>query len=459
MSESTKDSPIIHAPGGVAEMLAMALPMVISTSADTLMTFTDRLFLSKLGPEAMNAAMAGGLANFMAMTFFIGLISYTTALAAQQLGAGSKPRAAQAAGQGVWLALAAWPLLLLLRPLASPVFSRLGLDAAQLPLQVQYFRILILGSGLGLLRGPFIGFFCGIGRTRVVMASALTALAVNALMAWLLIFGHWGLPALGIQGAAIGTLIGSSAGLLVMLASALAPRIRHEFHVTRALRFDQGLMWELLRRGAPSGLELFLNLLAFNLLILLFQSQGAGVATATSIIFSWDMVSFVPLIGVEQSVTSLVGRFVGAGDLDSADKAAWSGIKLTWAFSSLIFALFVFFPGALVAVFAPSAPTPVFSAAEPLAVAMLRLASLYVLVQGALMVYTGALRGAGDTLWAMLLTVAMHWCLVSAAWACLRLLGTGPLAAWACVVATFVLFPILLRWRWKSKRWQCRMAA
>jgi MATE family multidrug resistance protein len=443
----------------MAEMLAMALPMVVSTSADTLMTFTDRLFLSKLGPQAMNAAMAGGLANFLAMTFFLGLISYTTALAAQQLGAGSKPRAAQAAGQGVWLALAAWPLLLLLLPLAGPVFSRLGLDAAQLPLQVQYFRILILGAGLGLLRGPFIGFFCGIGRTRVVMASALTSLAVNALMAWLLIFGHWGLPAWGIAGAAIGTIIGSIAGLLVMLFSALAPGVRHEFQVARALRFDRGLMQELLKRGAPTGLELFLNLLAFNLLVILFQAQGAAVATATSIMFSWDMVSFVPLVGVEQSVTSLVGRFVGSQDLASADKAAWSGIKLTWIFSSFVFALFVLFPGALVAVFAPSAPTPVFAQAAPLAQAMLRLAALYVLVQGALMVYTGALRGAGDTLWAMLLTVAMHWCLLSSAWLCLKPLGMGPLAAWACVVATFVLFPILLRWRWKSKRWQGRMAS
>jgi MATE family multidrug resistance protein len=450
----SRQRPQNRAAGSIAEMLAMALPMVASASADTLMTFTDRLFLSKLGPAAMNAAMAGGLASFMAMTLFAGLIGYTTALVAQQLGAGSRPRAALAAGQGVWLALAAWPLLALLRPLAGPVFGHLGLDAAQLPLQVKYFSILILGAGLGLLRGALAGFFCGIGRPRVVMAAALTALAVNALAAWLLIFGHWGLPAWGIQGAAVGTLIGSGAGLLVLLAHALAPGLRRDYQVARALRFDRGLMLELLRFGYPSGLELFLNLLAFNLLIILFQAQGASVATATSIMFSWDMVSFVPLIGVEQSVTSLVGRAVGAGDFAAAEKAAGSGIRLTWGYSAIIFALFVGLPGVLVAVFAPRVPTPAFLQAAPLAVAMLRLASLYVLVQGALMVYTGALRGAGDTLWAMLLTVAMHWCLVSAAWLCLKPLGLGPLAAWACVVATFVLFPILLRWRWKSRRWQ-----
>jgi MATE family multidrug resistance protein len=69
--------------GGVAEMLSIALPMIVSTSCDGIMTFTDRLFLSRLGPEQMNAAMGGGVAMQMMMFFFIGLTGYTTALVAQ----------------------------------------------------------------------------------------------------------------------------------------------------------------------------------------------------------------------------------------------------------------------------------------------------------------------------------------------------------------------------------------
>jgi len=79
-----------HTPGGIREMLAIALPMVISYAADTVMTFTDRMFLSRLGPEVMNAAMGGGLTAFMMSTFFLGLIGYSTALVAQYLGANRK---------------------------------------------------------------------------------------------------------------------------------------------------------------------------------------------------------------------------------------------------------------------------------------------------------------------------------------------------------------------------------
>ena len=83
-----------HVRGSIREMAAIALPMVVSMSCDTLMIFTDRLFLSRLGPEQMNAAMGGGLTAFMMMSFFIGLTGYATALVAQCLGAGQKNRCA-----------------------------------------------------------------------------------------------------------------------------------------------------------------------------------------------------------------------------------------------------------------------------------------------------------------------------------------------------------------------------
>ena len=94
--ETPVDKAADRAAGGVRELLAIALPMVVSHACETAMTFTDRLFLSRLGPEQMNAAMAGGLTCFMTMTFFLGLTGYTTALVAQYLGAGRKQHCAVA---------------------------------------------------------------------------------------------------------------------------------------------------------------------------------------------------------------------------------------------------------------------------------------------------------------------------------------------------------------------------
>ena len=97
------------AAGGLREMLAIALPMVVSQACETVLIFTDRLFLSRLGSVPMSAAMAGGLTSFMLMTFFIGLTGYATALVAQYLGAGRKGHCELVLSQAVFLSFLATP--------------------------------------------------------------------------------------------------------------------------------------------------------------------------------------------------------------------------------------------------------------------------------------------------------------------------------------------------------------
>jgi MATE family multidrug resistance protein len=443
-----------HKPGGIHEMMDVALPMVVTLACDTVMTFTDRLFLSRLGPDYMNASLGGGVACFLSMTFFMGLIGYTTALVAQNFGAGQKAKGPLVVTQAALIALAAWPLLVSLRFFAPSVFAAEGLDPAQIHLQAQYFNILILGSGLGLLRGALAGFFCGIGRTRVVMVSALAAMVVNAFMNWVLIFGNLGAPALGIQGSACGTILGSLTGLGILCWNYLSPSIRHEFKVRESFHFDKVLMRTLFRFGYPAGVEFVLNVLGFNAMVIIFQSCGRSTATAGTILFNWDMVSFVPLVGVEIGVTSLVGRYVGAGDEATARRAAISGMSLTWMYSAVLLALFLGVPHILVGVFAPGTPDPIFNEAAPLAATFLRLAALYVLSEGFMLVYTGALRGSGDTFWTMCATVGTHWTMVAGLFLSIRVFHAPPSIGWAIAVFLFIPVPLLLRYRWNSGKWR-----
>ena len=153
------------------------------------------------------------------------------------------------------------------------------------------------------------------------------------------------------------------------------------------------VMRKLLRFGYPAGVELFLNLLAFTSMILLFHST-ASPATAVTIVFSWDMVSFVPLLGIQIGVVSLVGRCMGAGRPEIAERVTRSGLKMGWSYSSVILVLFVGFPEQLVAVFQPGGQDPSFrggssrrrhaATGRPL-----RLADAMIVV------FSGALRGAG----------------------------------------------------------------
>lgn len=448
-----------HARGGSAEMLAVALPMVVSLSCDTVMTFTDRWFLSRVDVNLMNAAFAGGVSAFVVQTFFIGLIGYTTALVAQEYGAGHPERCRRAGVQALWVALLAWPLLLLCIPLAHWLFPRLGLPAEQVPPLLVFFDLLVGGSVLGLARGALSGYFSGLGRTRVVMVASLAAMVSNVGLSWVLIFGRFGLPALGIVGAAIGTLCASGIALGILLAAWFrlpGPRVKER---RDAWRIDPGLMGELLRKGTPSGAEFILNMSAFQCMILLFQRQGADSATAATIVFNWDMVSFVPLVGIEIGTTSLVGRYIGARQFAAVRRALGSGMRLGWTFSAVVLAAFLLFPGVLVNVFRPETSSALFEGARGLSVNMVRIASVYIGVEAVLLVYAGALRGSGDTFWVMGAMVAMHWTLVAAQWVTLEVLHLGSLAAWGVLVVSFLFFPLVLGLRWRRGLWRTRPVA
>ncbi|MCE5185356.1 MAG: MATE family efflux transporter [Planctomycetaceae bacterium] len=444
----------LKGPGGIREMLAIAFPMVISSSCETVMTFTDRLFMARIGPEQMSAAMGGALTSFMMMTFFWGLVSFSTALVAQYLGSGRKHLCAEVITQGLILSVIAYPIILAARPLAIYLFEYLHIPPEQLQPQILYFNILIYGTILRLLSNCLSCFFSGIGRTRIVMVSAIVSMVANVILNYILIFGHLGFPAMGIRGAAYGTIIGTFCGLVILTAAYFSKDMRSAYSIMRSFRFDWDVMKRLLRYGYPAGIELFLNLLAFDLLVLIFHGTGLVTAAAITIVFNWDMVSFLPMLGVNIGVTSLVGRYMGAGSPETAHRATLSGLKLTLAYSFGILVTFVIFAEFLVGLFRPRGSDELFSQVFPLAVTMVRLTALYVMADAVLIVFSGALRGAGDTFWAMKTSVLLHWLMVGILVLLLNVLKLSPTAAWAAMCCVFMLFSGVFYVRYRGGKWR-----
>lgn len=433
--------------GGVGELVGIALPLVVSQACETVMLFTDRLFLSRVGPQYMNAAMGGGLTSFLFMTFFIGLTGYANALAAQHLGAGRRRECPLAATQAILVSVIAYPLMVACMPLGHWLFAVLGVPEAQIESQKVYFNVLLLGSLLGLLRHSLASYFSGIGSTRIVMSSAVVSMAVNVLANWILIFGRCGFPAMGIRGAAVGTILGSAAGLAVIAGTYLSRRHRQAWGVWEAMRFDRGMMCRLLHFGYPAGVELFLNMLAFNLMVLAFHSYGLQVATAVTIAFNWDLVSFVPMLGVHVGVISLAGRYMGAGLPQVAHRTTLSGLVVVTLYSGLLVALFGFFPAPLVAVFRPGETAP-------LAVFMVRLVAVYILADAVGLVFSGALRGAGDTFVTMCLSVLSHGVLSFSTLFMVKVLQVTPRIAWSMVVVLVWGVGLAFYLRYRTGRWR-----
>ncbi len=440
--------------GGVRQLLSIAFPMFVSQAADTLMMFVDRLFLARLGKEHIAAAMGGGMTCFMMFTLFLGVIGYTNALVAQFLGSGRGARCGVASAQGFLIALASYPVILLLRPLGLRMMAGAGHDPLQFQLETAYYSILIRFAFLPLFRSVMGSFFSGIGRTRVVMVSSMVAMLVNVVANYALIFGRLGFPALGMRGAAYGTIIGSAVGVLILGRAYFHRSLRKDFGTWSGLRFDRGVMRTLLRFGTPSGVEFFLNMAAFNFFVQLVHSYGRDVAAAVTITFNWDMVAFVPVIGISAGTTSLVGRYMGARSPETAERAAYSGLLSALCYTLIVFALFVSIPRVLVGVFTPDLPGLDYSAVFPRAVFMLRLASLYLVFDAMMLVFGGALRGAGDTRWVMCMSVFLHWLLAVTCWVQVRVLRASPETVWVVFVALVTLMGCVFFARFRTGHWK-----
>ena len=446
--------------GDVKDVLVVALPMLLSMSFDTLMTFIDRLFLSKLGPAEMNAALGAGAVQLALTMFFTGAISYTTAMIAQRLGAKRHGECASVFMQALYVSLICVPLLYLTIPVGHWLFAIENLPADQLEYQKTYFNILMFGGVITLVRNVAPCFFSGIGETKIVMHAAFVGMIVNVACNFVLIFGLGPIPAMGVAGAAYGTLVGNVVSTVILFAKFFAKSCNRRFNTRHSFAFSWPLTRELLQKGIPSGVEMFLNMSAFQSLILMFHALGPESATASSIMFNWDMVAYVPLMGLEVASTSLVGRYVGAKSGAAASRSTYSGLKLGWGYSLLIGVLFIFLPGVLTDIFRPdvaeasAGALAIFDAARPMSIFMLRFATIYIFVEVLLVVYAGALRGAGDTLWVMFACAIMNWVVAGALYVTAYIFHLPAHYAWIAVVAVYGTAPVIFWLRWKSGKWR-----
>ena len=234
-------------------MFSIAAPMVVSQASETLMLFFNRWVVSFLGADHIPASMSGGLSSFVFTSFFAGITGYVNALAAQYHGAGREERCVQVASQGFWLALAFYPFLLLLIPAGHGLFVLAGHGPRQVFLEFAYYRILMFGSFLFLFQSVLVGYFIGIGKTRVVMVANLLGILVNLPLNWCLVFGKLGFPKLGIEGAALGTLGGTLFIVTILFISYLRSPGYRAGAGTRVWAPRRDLLGRLLKFGLPGG--------------------------------------------------------------------------------------------------------------------------------------------------------------------------------------------------------------
>ena len=430
--------------------------MVISQGAFAVMIFTDRYFLSLISPTHMAASLGGGVASFFCMSLFIGILSYANALVAQYYGSGEREKCPRVLTQGLFLLLAFVPLLLAMGYLVSDIFILMEHVPAQAELEKRYFLILIWGAGFGLAKTCIASYFSGIGQTRVVMIADTLGVALNIPLSYALIFGVWGFPELGIAGAAWGTIVSTLFSLVIFIGFYFEPIHVARFSIKQSFHLDRRILRRFLRLGVPSGVEMFLNVAAFNLFLLMFQSYGIAEAASAAIVFNWDILSFIPMIGLNVAIISLIGRHIGAGNPEKMNEVIRAGFLSGLGYSSLLAIAFWVLRDPLVSIFLE--PGSSNTSIRTLSSFMMMGLATYVMADAIILVAGGVLRGAGDTRWLMWASVLIHWFMLIVQYFVIKVWDMGPKASWVVMVIMVLATGFTYLWRLSGTHWRTPQA-
>ena len=442
--------------GAVAELLFLALPTIAQMASYTVMQFIDTWMLSHVGAGVVEptAGSQAGLLAFSVISLGMGVMWVVNTFVSQSYGQKDFAACGQYLWQGVWVGLIFSVLLLPVLPVMSATFSLLGHEPRLAGLEASYLKIVLGASVLKLVGTAVSQFLLAIDRPVQVLMATVLGVTVNAVAAWAMIFGHWGFSAGGVSGAAWAQNVGVLVETGAMIFFAMRPAVRRRFNVGD-WKFRASQARALLRVGVPSGLQIVADVLAWTAFSMWVMAAFPGEAgtramAATTFVFRFMAVSFMPAYGLSVAVTALVGRYIGAGRPDVSERRAHLGFAVAASYM-LVCGLFFFLSrNWLIGLFSADA------AVRREGAMLLVFAAVYQFFDAMYIVYNGALRGAGDTFVPAVATGVLCWGItVFGAHAVARARPAwGAAGPWAAATFYGIVLGIFILARFKRGAWK-----
>ncbi|HUQ72871.1 MAG TPA: MATE family efflux transporter [Planctomycetaceae bacterium] len=457
MSAAPSESPhrLAHAPGSLAELLAIALPLMLSAATQSIMHVIDRMFLTWHSKEELAASLPAGILYWSCLSFPFGIASYINTFVAQYDGAGKPDRVAAAIWQGVYFSILAGLVLTLAAPWSETLFSLIGHEPVVAAHEATYFRWLCLGAMPAILHTALAAFYSGRGKTRVVLGVNVICVTINAFLDYVMIFGWGPFPEWGIAGAAMTDSFAEllAVGIFAVLLSRQS--IQRQYPILKQWRYDRGLMGDLLKFGGASGLQMFIDVAGFAMFIMIIGWIGTKEQAATNIAFNLNTLAFIPVIGVGIAVSTLVGQRIGEGQPHLATRSTWKGFGLAATYMLVFGAIYTLLPDLLIAPYAAKADPAEFDGIRQTVIVLLRFVAVYSFFDAMAIVFGSAIRGAGDTRFSMIVAFLSAWILlVLPSYFWWRWWGPNVYASWTfCAVYVIALgFIYLARFQYGAWR-------
>ena len=437
------------------KVLTISLPLVLSMGATTVMEFTDRVFLGNYDIDALAAATPAGITSFLFTAFFLGVAGYVNVFIAQYTGAKDLAGVGASLWQGIYFALVGTLFMALLSFFSVSLFSLIGHAPAIQLLEVSYFRILCLGTGASLLSATLSTFFTGRGLTRTVMGINMAGTLFNIPLDYALINGAWGFPEMGIQGAALATVAAWTFMATAFIFLVFTRDNNHTFHLWEKRQFIPALFMRLMKFGIPGGVQFFLDILVFTFFILMVGRLGRDELAVTNLVMSINGLSYMPMFGFSMGVSTLVGQAMGAGNPKAAEAAARTTRHIALIYLTFLILVFLLLPEPLIRLFLPQNTGMNLMPLIDMGIVLLRFVALYLFFDSLVIIYTGVLKGAGDSQYVM-------WCIVVTGilflflpvWAGTTFWHMGLYFIWSCITLYLVILFFLVMVRYRGGKWK-----
>ncbi len=444
-------------PNGYRRVMAVSMPLVASMGSITLMQFTDRMFLANYSVDTITAALPAGIASFTFIAFFMGVANYTNTFVAQYTGAKAFDRVGSAMWQGIYFSFFAAALLALLIFVSDNLFDLIGHSPHIRSLEISYFNILTLGAGTVIFNSTFSCFYTGRGLTWTVMFVHMAGAAINIPLDYCLINGIGPFPELGITGAAIATVTSSIAIGLLFCLLIFSPANRAKFGTWEKRAFDKELFGRLMRFGLPSGIQIFLEIFGFSFFIQMLGRLGDLEQAASNIALSIENVAFLPMVGFHIGTATLVGQAIGRGRPEDGVYSTISSLHIALVYMMLISAVFIFWPEPVLNLFkAKQFTQEQYSEIIDMGIILMRFVAVFCFFDALNLVFSGALKGAGDTRFIMWTIAAISFgVMIIPVYIAVEIFRVGIYEVWtlASFYACVLGFAFLFRFRYgKWKR-------
>ncbi|MEZ4302956.1 MAG: MATE family efflux transporter [Polyangiaceae bacterium] len=436
--------------GPLKELFQLAWPITVAMLGESAIGLVDTKLVGGLGAAALAGVGMATIVFYLGFAMASGVLRGVKVRTAYLIGEGRLADTGSFAGAGLVIgAVAGFALFLVGRDI-TPALRFLRVDDSMLPFARDFMAARTIGAPLAVMLASQNQYRQGLGDTRTPMLIGIGGNIVNAVLSYSLIYGHLGLPALGVRGAGYGTAMTEALQLSVMLGLLLRDRQRAK--AAGAARSSIGLrqaLREVLGLGVPTGLHFGFEMLAFTTFTAVLASLGAAELAAHHVALNTIRASFLPGVAVAEATSVLVARSLGAGCLKGADRSTGAALFLGVSFMTLCGVLFAFFGRDIAGAFS--------SDPEVVAIAgrLLLVAAVFQTLDAANMILRGALRGAKDVRWVAIVGTTVAWCCIpGSALLFGRLGGLGALGGWFGFILETTLGSALLLRRWRKGPWR-----